>query len=488
MLDQHIFVVLEKPAGGCYLVSKTLVLQAGSYLFGKSANNPNNDGSNGVVIRLAPNSNVPLLRTFAALNPAGGGNEFMAVENIAFDGNGANQTQELQGQALVDFRGTFIQTFLRHVMITNAFGPGLFTGSTELDNVWIFGCSTSTYSWIHNPGQTGLGALLANQVYVEESIKPNSGAFRSPWGTGSPVNDPSTFAHAILLNGLSSATFNQLHCESASTCVDFNDVQNLTIHGISGSRIGNPSSPDPTDQYLMRALNKNILAFTFSEAYFDQSGSTYQGNFPNSRVFGFAAGIENHDMLETPPGRLTWPLYTWGRADQGYTGTPFLGERPVVANDLFIKKIGAYSPNRLAFFDEQDAPNGSYSFLERNGNFLSLGFSPGPINVNEFHMLTMAYFGPNNPGNGIALPDARLQTGTADNTDLVGELTFSSASSATFNFLHTYNSHPECTATPQFALADGNRQWITYASASSFTINFAGPVTGAVSYTCLGRN
>jgi len=374
------------------------------------------------------------------------------------------------------------------VMITKSFGPGLFTGSTELDNLWIIGCSTSTYSWIHNPGQTGLGALLANQVYVDESIKPNSGAYRSPWGNGSPVYDPSTFAHAILLNGLSSATFNQLHCESTSTCVDFNDVQNLTIHGISGTRIGNPSSPDPTDQYLMRALNKNILAFTFSEAYFDQSGSVYKGDFPNSRVFGFASGIENHDMLETPAGRLTWPLYTWGRADQGYTGTPFLGERPVVANDLFIKKVGAYSPNRLAFFDEQDAPVGSYSFLERNGNFLSLGFSPGPINVAEFNMLTMAYFGPNNPGNGIALPDARLQTSTADNTDLVGELTFSSASSATFSFLHTYNSHPECTATPQFDPGVRNDPSITYTGSSSFTVNFAVPVTGAVSYTCLGRD
>ena len=478
-------MVLEKPAGGCYLVSKTLVLQAGSYLFGESANNPNMDRSGGVVLRLAPNSNVPLLRTFDSLDPAGGGNEFMAIENIVFDGNGAKQGQELQGQALVDFRGTFIQTFLRHVMITNAFGPGLFTGSTQLDNVWIIGCSTSTYSWIHNPGQTGLGALMANQVYVEESMKP-AGGYRSPWVAGA-VNIPSAYAHAIWLNGLGTATFNQLHCEAASTCLDFNDVQNLTIHGISGNRIGNPQSGDPTDQYLMRALNKNIYAFTFSEAYFDQSGTSYQGNFPSARVFGFARGIENHDMLETPMGRVTWPLYTWGRADQGFSGTPFLGERSVVANELFIKKIGAYSPNRLAFFDEQDAPNGSYSFVERNGGFMSLGFSPGPINVSESHMIALSYAGPNSPDNSVSIPEARLQTGTSDNTDLVGELVFSSASSATFNFVHNYSVHPECTATPQFDPGARNSAFSTYSGASSFTVNFAGPVTGAVSYTCLGR-
>ncbi|MDQ2840410.1 MAG: hypothetical protein M3Y72_05100 [Acidobacteriota bacterium] len=155
---------MQKPPGGCYLVSKTLVLQAGDYLYGASANVPiAGSPYDGVVIRLAANKNIPLLQTFDSQAPSGGGNEFMALENIVFDGNGSQQTQELKGQALVDYRGTFIQTFLRHVMITNAYGPGLFTGSTELDNVWIIGCSTSTYSWIHNPGSAGLGALLVNQ-------------------------------------------------------------------------------------------------------------------------------------------------------------------------------------------------------------------------------------------------------------------------------------------------------------------------------------
>ncbi len=257
--SQHTpFIWLPKPPGGCYLVSKTLILQYGDYLFGASANNPNvGDPNQGVVIRLAPNSNVSLLQTFDSQDPAGGGNEYMAVENVVFDGNGGNQTKELQGQALVDYRGTFIQTFLRHVLITNAFGPGLFTGSTELDNVWIIGCSTSSYSWIHNPGTAGLGALLANQVYVEESMSPLNGQYRSPWD-GS-VNDPSTYAHAIWFNGMGTATVNQLHCESAATCIDFNDVQTMSIHGISGTRIGNPLSSDPTDQYFLRALNLNIV-------------------------------------------------------------------------------------------------------------------------------------------------------------------------------------------------------------------------------------
>ena len=486
-LNTHRFIWLPKPPGGCYLVSKTLILQYGDYLFGASANNPNvGDPNQGVVIRLAPNSNVSLLQTFDSQDPAGGGNEYMAVENVVFDGNGSNQTKELQGQALVDYRGTFIQTFLRHVLITNAFGPGLFTGSTELDNVWIIGCTTSTYSWINNPGTPGLGALLANQVYVEESMAPLNGQYRYPFN-GS-VNDPSTYAHAIWFNGIGTATINQLHCESAATCLDFNDVQTMSIHGISGTRIGNPASSDPSDQYFLRALNTDNYNFTFSAAYFDQSGTTYSGTFNNSRVFGLANGVVSNDIYQTPVGKITWPFYTWGRYDQGFSGVPYLGERSIVGNELWIQQTGSYSPNRLAIFDNTGGPDGSYAYFERNGGQLNLGFSPGPWDANEETLLQLNYFGLNNSANSVQLNEGRLQTGTQSNTDMNGELALSSAGSVSYPFAGYYLVHPECTATPQFDIGSGNRFWITYSGVASFSINFAQHVTGTVSYVCLGRN
>jgi hypothetical protein len=486
-LNSHQYVWLPKPPGGCYLVSKTLILQYGDYLYGASANNPNDgDPTEGVVIRLAPNSNVPLLETFDSQDPAGGGNEYMAVENVVFDGNGSNQTAELHGQALVDYRGTFIQTFLRHVIITNAFGPGLFTGSTELDNVWIIGCSTSSYSWIHNPGTVGLGALMVNQVYVEDQTTPINGQYRSPWN-GS-VNDPTTYAHAIWFNGLGSATINQLHCESAATCLDFNDIQTLTIHGISGTRIGNPASSDPTDQYLIRALNLNALNLTFSAAYFDQSGTTYPGTFNNSRIFGIGNGLTSNDLYQTPVGKTTWPFYTWGRYDQSYTGVPYLGERSVVGNELWIQQVGGYSPNRLAIWDNTGGPNGSYAFFERNGSQLNLGFSPGPWDANELTMFQLNYFGSGNSANNVQINGGRLQTGTQSNTDMNGELSLAAATSTSYSFAGFYLVHPECTVTPQFDIGTGNRFWITYSGVSSFAVNFAQAVTGNVSYVCLGRN
>ena len=485
MLNARRFIFLDKPVGGCYLISKTLVLQAGSYLFGLSANNPNvGDPASGVVIRLAPNANVGIIRTFDSLQPPGGGNEYMGIENIVFDGNGSQQSAELQGAALVDYRGTFIQTVLRHVLITNAYGPGLFTGSTELDNVWIFGCSTSTYSWIHNPGRVGLGALLVNQVYVEESMKPNGG-YQSPW-SGNAVNTPANFAHGVWLNGLQSATINQLHCESVATCLDFNDVQTLTIHGITGTRIGNPSSSDQTDQYLMRAMNTNILSFDFTAAYYDQSGST-AASYSNNRVFGLAQGLISNDIYQTPPGTLVWPSYTWGRYDQSYSGVPFLGERAIVGNELWIQQTGTYSPNRLAIFDNTGGPSGSYAYFEREGEHLNLGFSPGPWDQNETHMVRLNFFGLGNSANNVEISGGRIQTGTEENTDMAGELSISSSTSVSYPFKGYYKVHPACTPVPEFSIGAGNSLWITYTDATSFTVNFAIPVTGNISYTCTGR-
>ena len=81
-----------------------------------------------------------------------------------------------------------------------------------------------------------------------------------------------------------------------------------------------------------------------------------------------------------------------------------------------------------------------------------------------------------------------LRSGTANNTDLSGEVAFSSATAMTYTFLGAYNAHSECWAEPQFDAGSGNRHWITYTGTTSMTVHFATAVTGAVSYGCLGRN
>ncbi len=81
----------------------------------------------------------------------------------------------------------------------------------------------------------------------------------------------------------------------------------------------------------------------------------------------------------------------------------------------------------------------------------------------------------------------QYRSGTSANSDLDGELTFSSATTVTQSLAGTYASHPECIARPQFDAGSGNRHWISY-SGNSFTINFATAVSGAVTYSCMARN
>jgi hypothetical protein len=79
-------------------------------------------------------------------------------------------------------------------------------------------------------------------------------------------------------------------------------------------------------------------------------------------------------------------------------------------------------------------------------------------------------------------------SGVSSNTDQVGEVTLASATTSTVSWTGTYATHPECTATPQFDIGSGVRQFITYTGVASFTLNYTSAVSGTVSYACHYRN
>lgn len=79
-------------------------------------------------------------------------------------------------------------------------------------------------------------------------------------------------------------------------------------------------------------------------------------------------------------------------------------------------------------------------------------------------------------------------SGVATNTDLVGELAFAGVTTASYTFIQTYTSHPECFAQAQATTASSGTPWITYTSTTSFTINTTSAFTGNISYSCLARN
>jgi hypothetical protein len=88
---------------------------------------------------------------------------------------------------------------------------------------------------------------------------------------------------------------------------------------------------------------------------------------------------------------------------------------------------------------------------------------------------------------GTAFP---IVTGSAGNTDLVGELAFAAATTATYAFSSTpaLAIHPECLITAQATTGTSGTPYATYTGVASFTINFPTAFTGNVSYHCIGRN
>lgn len=80
-------------------------------------------------------------------------------------------------------------------------------------------------------------------------------------------------------------------------------------------------------------------------------------------------------------------------------------------------------------------------------------------------------------------------SGSASNTDLVGELTFAAATTATYTFTSTgITTHPVCTPSPEATTATAGNPFVTYTGVASFTINFPVAFTGTVGYICIGRN
>jgi hypothetical protein len=83
----------------------------------------------------------------------------------------------------------------------------------------------------------------------------------------------------------------------------------------------------------------------------------------------------------------------------------------------------------------------------------------------------------------------QLGSGIAGNSDMVGRLTLSAATTVTYTWINApstpgaYTVHPVCELTPEFDYGT-NRFWPTYTGTTSFTINFSGAVTGTVGYHC----
>jgi hypothetical protein len=217
-------------------------------------------------------------------------------------------------------------------------------------------------------------------------------------------------------------------------------------------------------------------------------GLTYnfpmQGNDTMLRLVNNAPA----SMYKSGGGKYSSPT---GIHISGKTGYSMMFDSP---GDAWTIGVGCNSPCTATPSILAAANASGYDYLQYDQVnrrwILTANSNGGQYYFGSTQMLTPfanVSLGSDSGGTGyVATPS--LRSATAGNTDLSGELAFSSATAVSYTFVGAYNSHSECWAEPQFDAGSGNRHWITYTGSSSMTIHFATAVTGTVSYGCVGRN
>jgi hypothetical protein len=229
------------------------------------------------------------------------------------------------------------------------------------------------------------------------------------------------------------------------------------------------------ESYYPNITPTNVFSFVYNMPL--QSGEammTFANNTPTS-FYGSHGGVFN-----SPTG-----IYVIGPKSQGLTVD--------LPSDNATIGVGCASPcNSTQIL--MAAANGSYydffSYDQGNRRWVI----SAAVNAAHYYLASNQFITPfsnvsmakdNNSQGYIAT--RQLRSSVSANSDSSGELVFTNTSSITQTLQGTYASHPECLARPQFDAGASNRYWISY-SAASFTVNFAAPVNGVVTYSCAARN
>lgn len=254
------------------------------------------------------------------------------------------------------------------------------------------------------------------------------------------------------------------------------------------------TSGDSVEELLYPAVHVNY-GNTVLESYypnFPNAGGGYSLNF-NMPLQGNDAMLQLNNnapisMYQNHGGTYASP---WGIHVSGQTRYGLMVDNP---SDQWTFGVGCASPCTQTV-QVMGAGNGKYyDFLDYNEALsswvITANSAASQYTFQSYRFSTpFGAVGMGSDPNSIGYVDApSFRTGTASNTDSGGELALSNATSATYTMQGSYSSHPECIAEPQFDPGASNRHWITYTGNTSFTINFATPVTGSVSYVCIAHS
>lgn len=267
------------------------------------------------------------------------------------------------------------------------------------------------------------------------------------------------------------------------TAPTVNAIPMVSSAGGSGTVVNSHFSDDGTNTY-----DSENFQLTGTDSIEPTGNATSGANFPSNAIqlltsyFTDGTAVKTNWNIQVSIGTGTLPATTLNffSPPESPTDAFFIGINP---SQSATSGANLNSPK----FQLGGATwNGSTSLPDTWQQQVVEGTGSNPTST-----LTITHTG----SSGTALVDIpglkvegipEIESATASNSDISGELAFSAATTASYSWANTYASHPECALEPQFSTTVAH--WVTYTSTTSFTINFASAVTGSVSYVCIGRN
>jgi hypothetical protein len=366
------------------------------------------------------------------------------------------------------------------------------------------------YNWVRQAGAVGglTGNTYAHSVVFKSGstyyfIAPTSAAFDlwttsasvGPWGgrvtavlshgAGGQWDASAVYNPSVVTNGPLSGTWYMLYEGSgAAPCTNF--------------CIGSATSTNNGTTWTKGGSNPftNLIGFSGPDLHY-VNGKWY--------AFVHTGTLPSDIWLTTSPDFVTWsvptPVLYRQTIDEGaaatFSGTaqiadPFAIEAPCFAFNNGTQLAATANRCSYLFYDAsqiQSTPNDFHIKLAIANlplaQALALPQTMSPDAGNE----AIQGIYDNQVGHIYGISPFYWMTRKATNTDLVGELAFSAATtSATYTFVGTYGIHPECSFGLQFNPGAGHVVWMS--TLSTTTLQFSSDVaqTGAVSYRCDGRN
>jgi len=316
---------------GEYVIDKPIVLKRGYILRGLGS--MDTDISRGVTIKLANNSNCSIIVTQAG--NGGDSTHYIGMENLVINGNSDNQRNEQVG---VRFEGVWIGSWMKNILITNVFGPGLSIdkhADVQLDHIWVIGCITDRYGVeINNSINSGQqGYINIDHLYVENTIKSS---YKGQSPTNLVRNVPDSRGKGILINRVASVIIHEMHQEGHRYGVDLSSNHSVQIENLTCTHMGNTQDKDHAYIRLLDDDNNVVMLGTGTHSQSEKGYSFLKK----------ASGVTSNHYRDLPEEMTYLSGYIGGRWDKNV--------RTVLPSTDIINKVslisaGNYSPIDMKF-------------------------------------------------------------------------------------------------------------------------------------------